>query len=66
MRATIRELVRVLQKAGEEPGSQKAFAGELGKRGFEKHRHGKGRGFKGVRIKLQVTSSIVAGMSPID
>ena len=54
------------KKAGEEPGSQKAFAGELGKRGFEKYRQTKGRGFKGLRVKLEATSSIVAGMSPID
>lgn len=42
--------------AGEEPGSEKAFSGDLEKRGFEKHRKPNGRGFKGVRLKYEKPS----------
>jgi putative DNA primase/helicase len=37
--------------AGEEPGSAKAFAGDLQKRGFAHKRTGSARGFSGLRIK---------------
>src|SRR5262249_53225883 len=36
--------------AGEDPGSERAFSGELEKRGFEKVRKNNGRGFKGIRL----------------
>lgn len=40
------------QAAGERPGTRKAFADVMQKRGFEVHRGAKGaRSFRGVRLK---------------
>ncbi|WP_245444314.1 phage/plasmid primase, P4 family [Microvirga sp. KLBC 81] len=39
-------------RSGEKPGSQKAFAAEMRKRGFEAFRTGSlGRGFRGIRLR---------------
>lgn len=41
-------------RSGENPGSQKAFAAEMRKRGFEAFRTGSlGRGFRGIRLRVQ-------------
>jgi putative DNA primase/helicase len=40
-----------VKAAGEEPGSARAFAGELQKRGFTRKRTHSGRGFSGLRVK---------------
>lgn len=40
--------------SGEKPVSQKAFAAEMRKRGFEPFRTGSlGRGFRGIRLRVQ-------------
>jgi putative DNA primase/helicase len=39
------------ERAGEEAGSQRAFADNLKRRGFEHYRSYAGRGFKGIRLK---------------
>jgi putative DNA primase/helicase len=52
------------KKAGEEPGSQKAFASELGKRGFERDRTRKGRTFKGIRVKSKPLSEAMGAFKP--
>jgi putative DNA primase/helicase len=45
------------KKAGEEPGTQKSFASELGNRGFLKYSDGKARGFKFIRLRPEATVS---------
>jgi putative DNA primase/helicase len=40
-------------KAGDTPGSKKAFGTMMQKRGFESYRDGKNRGFRSVRLKLE-------------
>ena len=52
------------RKAGEDPGSQKAFASELGKRGFERDRKPQGRTFKGIRVKAKPLSETVTAFRP--
>jgi putative DNA primase/helicase len=46
------------KKVGEEPGTQRAFAGEMAKRGFEKYRaSGSGaRGFKFIRLRPEAAA----------
>ena len=45
-------------RSGERPGSQKAFAAEMRKRGFEAFRTGSlGRGFRGIRLRVAARHS---------
>ena len=45
-------------RSGEKPGSQKAFAAEMRKRGFEAFRTGsRGRGFEGIRLRVRAHHS---------
>jgi putative DNA primase/helicase len=41
------------KQAGEKPETQKAFVGNLEKRVPDRYKNSKGRGFKGVRLKLK-------------
>jgi putative DNA primase/helicase len=46
------------QRSGEKPGSHKAFAAEMRKRGFEPFRTGTmGRGYRGIRLRIPTHSS---------
>jgi putative DNA primase/helicase len=48
---------RYAEAAGEDAGSAKSFSQAMRKRGFEAHRTGGGRGFKGVDVIPQKTDA---------
>ena len=50
-------------KAGEPSGSSKAFGQALPKRGLEKHRKGKARGFKFIRVRPKADDNVANARS---